>query len=137
MEVAFFGKEKKMNNSLQRHFGFLLIAAVLSLFAGKAYADMGGVYTVDAKVSEDAQKAIILHNGEEEVLILGTDLKSDNKVGLVRFIPFPSEPKVSLAAENAFNVAGELVKKHGLKVQYFTKGGTSLREAVSLLFHQK
>jgi len=123
--------------NFQRYFGFFLIAVVVSLFAGKAHADMGGIYTVDAQVSEDAQKAIILHNADEEILILGTDLKADKNVGLIRFIPFPSEPVVSLAPENAFDAASELVKKHGLKVQHFTKSGPAVREAVSLRFHQK
>jgi len=126
-----------MNNDLKRHFGFFLIAVVMSLSAGKAYADMGGIYTVDAQVSEDAQKAIILHNCDEEVLILGTDLKADKFVGLIRFIPFPSEPVASLAPEKAFVAASELVKKHGLKVQHFTKSGTYMREPVSLRFHEK
>ena len=126
-----------MKINFQRYFGFFLIAVVVSLFAGKAHADMGGIYTVDAQVSEDAQKAIILHNADEEILILGTDLKADKNVGLIRFIPFPSEPVVSLAPENAFDADSELVKKHGLKVQHFTKSGPAVREAVSLRFHQK
>jgi hypothetical protein len=117
---------------------YLVIFYILIwLLAGKAYADMGGVHTADAQVSEDAQKAVILHNGVEEVLILGTDLNADKDVGLIRFIPFPSEPVVSLAPEKAFDAASELVKKHGLKVQYFTKGGSSIQEPVSLRFHQK
>lgn len=46
-------------------------------------------------MSEDAQKAIILHNLEEEVLILGTDLKADKKTGIIRFIPAPTTLCVS------------------------------------------
>ena len=52
-----------------------------------ANADMGRIYVSNeaVKVSEDAQKAIILHTLEEEVLILGTDLKADKKTGIMRF----------------------------------------------------
>ncbi len=34
------------------------------------HADMGAIYADDVEVKEDSQKAIILHNREEEVLIL-------------------------------------------------------------------
>ncbi len=92
-----------------------------------ARADMGRVYvSLDpVTVSEDSQKAIILHNLAEEVLILGTDLRASKKTGVIRFIPFPAEPAVDLAPEGAFEKAAAMIKKYGLKYQYlhYTKGG--------------
>lgn len=108
-----------------------------------ANADMGmiRVSNSDVKVSEDAQKAIILHNLEEEVLILGTDLKADKKIGIIRFIPFPSEPKVGLAPDNVFEKASAMIKKYGLKYLYFsmTKGGpaSTTTQGVELRFNKK
>ncbi|MEW5724484.1 MAG: DUF2330 domain-containing protein [Thermodesulfobacteriota bacterium] len=103
-----------------------------------ARADMGGIYPAEAVVSETSQKAIILHNLEEEVLILETDLQADRKTGLIRFIPFPSEPEVALAPEDAFQVASNLIREHGLVFMYQTKGGGEAEgQAVELLQHKK
>lgn len=61
---------------------FIIKLAILSLLAVQPFwtqsvpADMGRILATDATVSEESQKAIILHNFDEEVLILGTDLKA-------------------------------------------------------------
>lgn len=126
-----------------------VLAAVFTLLiltlspSFKANADMGRI-TVSheaVKVSEDAQKAIILHNLEEEVLILGTDLKADKKTGIIRFIPFPSEPIVGLAPEGAFEKASAMIKKYELKYIYVSqsKGGSAATttEGVEVRFNKK
>lgn len=77
----------------------MLAALIIQpVWTHSAEADMGRIYATDAQVSEESQKAIILHSLEEEVLILGTDLKADKKTSIIRFIPFPSEPVVSSKA---------------------------------------
>ncbi len=100
-------------------------------------ADMGRVVATEAQVSEDSQKAIILHNREEEVLILGTDLKADKSARIIRFIPFPEEPKVQLASPASFESAMDLIKKHGLKFIEQTKGGRAAARAVEMRFNQR
>ena len=56
-----------------------LVIAILSFFIlpAAAWADMGQIHASDVQVAEDSQKAIILHNFNEEILILGTDLKAE------------------------------------------------------------
>lgn len=124
----------------------IVCSAVLAVSLGlplSSRADMGRVYVSNepVTVSEDAQKAIILHNFEEEVLVLGTDLKASKKTGIIRFIPFPSEPAVSLAPDGAFDRAAAMVKKYGLKYQYVThtKGGppTAETQGVEILLSKK
>jgi hypothetical protein len=117
---------------------FILSALLVqSVEICSVYADMGRIYATDAKVSEESQKAIILNNFDEEVLILGTDLKADRNTGIIRFIPFPSEPKVSLAPAEAFESVTALIKSHGLKFVKQTKGGQTSAQAVELRFNQK
>jgi hypothetical protein len=93
------------------------------------YGDMGAIHlhSQDVTVSEPAQKAIVLHNGSEEILILETDLKASARTDILRFIPFPAEPLVSLAPENALQEIGRLVQAK--KLQFITirqtKGGSS------------
>lgn len=115
----------------------LFLMSVFLALQATSRADMGRIYATDAQVSEESQKAIILHNLEEEVLILGTDLKADKKTGIIRFIPFPSEPKVSLAPAKAFEAVTALIKSHGLKFVKQTKGGQTSTKDVELRFNQK
>ena len=77
-----------------------------------AYADMGAIVPYNINVNEYAQKAIILHNEKEEVLILGTDLHSENETKILRFIPLPAEPKVSKVDADVFKVSLSLMKKY-------------------------
>lgn len=104
---------------------------ILGLF-GFAQADMGRVHVSasDVKVSETAQKAIILHNGQEELLILGTELKADSTAPIIRFIPFPSEPKVELAPAAAFDALAKIIKKYQLQfvTLHYTKSGAASPE---------
>jgi hypothetical protein len=118
-------------------FSFFLGLFALFAFSVKSDGDMGQVSVTAAKVSEDSQKAIIFHNFEEEVLILGTDLKAQKKTGIIRFIPFPSEPTVRLAPERAFEAAAKLIEKHGLKFIRMTRSGPPSAQAVELRFNQK
>jgi len=109
------------------------MALAIHAMSCMASADMGRIYVSSepVTVSEDAQKAIILHNLSEQVLILGTDLKASRPIGIVRFIPFPSEPSVTLAPADAFEKAAAMIKKYGLKYQYvhYSKGGSVTTES--------
>ena len=114
----------------------MLTFVLISSFSGPLSADMGRIRISDAKISETSQKAIILHNFNEEVLILGTDLNADKPTGLIRFIPFPSEPKVQLASPNAFESAKKLVHEHQLKKLFFTKSSTHVNN-VEITFSEQ
>jgi hypothetical protein len=126
-----------------RHSVWFLALLLQSGLSFHAYADMGRVYVSHepVTVTEDSQKAIILHNFNEEILILGTDLKASKKTGVIRFIPFPAEPSVGLAPAGAFDKASAMIKKYGLKYQQFfhTKGGpaTAKTEGVELRLNKK
>jgi|APSaa5957512622_1039677.scaffolds.fasta_scaffold13903_2 hypothetical protein len=100
-------------------------------------ADMGRITTSDVTVSEDAQKAIIFHNLEEEILILGTDLKADKETTILRFIPFPSEPTVKLAEGKPFDRVSELMKKHNMVFLEYSKSGSSSSVPVEVTFSAK
>lgn len=117
----------------------IIILSILIFNVYSAHADMGKISASDADVTEDEQKAIILHNFEEEILILGTDLSSDKSTTILRFIPFPSEPEVTIAAPNAFDEIVELIKRCDLKfVSMPTKSDTSIDESsIEIKFNEK
>lgn len=108
------------------------LASPFALLCDGAFADMGRVVVSgsEAKVEETSQKAVILHDRREEVLILGTEIGSTAAQPIVRFIPFPSEPKVSLAPPDTFVRVGAMLAKYRLRfaTRWMTKGGASTRE---------
>lgn len=122
---------------------FLLLVLVFPL---SAYADKGVIVPWDDVVlSEPGQKAFIAHNGQEELLILSTDVKASRSVSILEFMPLPSRPEVSLAQEDCFTSLKELVSKYNLHyppvyriMSDEEKGGVAPSHApVELIFHQK
>ena len=90
---------------------YLVLLFVLTFFT-LASADMGAIVPIeDVDLNEPGQRAIIAHDGFEEILILGTDLIATSSAGALRFIPLPSEPEVSLAPKGCFEALSKLVKK--------------------------
>lgn len=122
---------------VQRLYPFIFFCLPLFSFTGARPDDMGMIHATDARVSEDGQKAIIFHNRTDEILILGTDLKASKTTGVIRFIPFPAEPSVSLAPDQSFDVMNGLLKTHGLEFISYSKGGPQTAPAVELRFNQK
>jgi hypothetical protein len=118
-----------------------LIFLLLILCPSILFADKGHFWwDMDARLSQGSQKAIIFHNKKEEVLILGTELKSDKETGVLEFIPFPSEPEVSLAKGNPFEEINKLLrlKRIVLSELYRGKGGGGAgTEPVEIRLSQK
>jgi hypothetical protein len=101
----------------------IFMILIFLLLTGIASADKGQLWPYPVRLAEESQKAIILHNQGEEVLILGTALKADQKIGVLEFIPFPAEPTVSQAKGNPFKALQELISKKKLHYEIRTKGG--------------
>jgi hypothetical protein len=88
---------------MKKYFYLISTSLILFLiFSVSTYADKGSFSIYPVKLTQESQKAIILHNFKEEVLILGTELKAEKETDVLEFIPFPSEPEVSLAEGNPF-----------------------------------
>jgi hypothetical protein len=105
---------------------FLMGPIVLLFLMNSAHADKGPIlWHEGVELSQESQKAIILHNSVEEVLILGTEMKASKKIEMLEFIPFPSESTVSLATGAPFEEMARLIKKKGLVFQFSSigKGG--------------
>lgn len=72
---------------------FLTILISFFLIPYFAFAD-GGMIVWPPKVHLDqsAQNAIVAWNGEEEIIILSNDVKSDTEATALRMVPLPSNP---------------------------------------------
>lgn len=100
------------------------IPLILLSLVGAAHADKGPVlWQEGVHLRQEAQKAIILHNAAEEVLILGTELKASRETEILEFIPFPSEPEVSLAKGNPLEEAARLINRKGLVFTFSSAEG--------------
>lgn len=74
---------------------------LLSLILSSVFADRGmisistvpNVIVPNVMVLEPGQKAIIAWNGQEEILILSTDVKANQSTLILELLPLPSNPK--------------------------------------------
>jgi len=105
-----------------KHKKYAAFLLVLCIVTSGLFADKGQMWPVPVSLSEVSQNAIILHNKKEEILILGTELGADRETDILEFIPFPSEPKVSLAQGDPFKAAGKLIKAKDLRFVEQSKG---------------
>lgn len=108
-----------------------LVGLGVAASTGAAVADMGRVIVSGSavEVTETSQKALILHNRRSEILVLGTEIGSTAAQPIIRFIPFPSEPKASLAPPDTFDRVAALTARHRLRfaTRWMTKGGDDVR----------
>ena len=106
-----------MRNS-KRAITLLVFILLLSLFIDMpVFADKGSISPWPVSLSQDSQRAIIMHNLEEEVLILGTELRADKETYVLEFIPFPSQPDVRLSAGDPFKEIERLmVEEKGIEL---------------------
>ncbi len=95
---------------------------------------------MDVVVFEPGQRAIILWNGEEEILFLSTDIKVSTPVSILEVIPFPAEPKVSLGSFDTFEKMQRLLIEKAMW-RVAAGGGvanaTGSVSAAEITFHQK
>ncbi len=119
----------------------ILISVILSapLFT---FAD-GGMIVWPPKVHLDqtAQNAIVAWNGEQEIIILSNDIKSDVKATALRMVPLPSNPsEIKEGSFETFEKLVEIINEKIARIQ--TPGyGKGLAEGtdagVEITFHKK
>ncbi len=109
---------------------------LLALFSTYAFSDMGAIVPDEnIDLTEPAQRAIIAHDGFEEILILSTDFDTSKSTKIVRFIPFPSEAKISQPEVNPFSNLKNIIEKYDLVYLKFYKGGTE-EEGIEVIGEQ-
>ncbi len=115
-----------------------------------AYADRGLIpFMSNIQIFEPNQRAMIVWNGKEEILLLSTDLKASGATEVLEVLPLPSEPVVKKGDVEIFKKAVQLINiklRNKLNAQnargmgYAGKGmGLSTREqpAGEVTFHEK
>ncbi|MBE0512067.1 DUF2330 domain-containing protein [Candidatus Bathyarchaeota archaeon] len=113
---------------------FLLVLFSVSF----VYADRG-LITVSPEVSvyEPGQKAIVAWNGEQEILILSTDVTSSSETLVLELLPLPSEPDVSAASFRSFEEIQRLIWEEGVNLYRGKSYGEIQAESVEVVFHEE
>lgn len=94
---------------MSRH-AFSLVSLLLLVGTWSAQADRGGIpFRPEVTLFEPTQRALIAWNGEEEILILSTDLRASRATKVLEVMPFPSEPTVTKGDVSVFQRAVALI----------------------------
>ena len=96
---------------------------------GVVSADRGMIPTSDVSVYGPGQKAIIAWNGEEELLILSTDVYTSESSPVLGILPLPSNPKAIKEGNfDAFTQIESLIR---------IKAPPYLGRGINITFHEK
>lgn len=121
----------------------MAVLGVLLLFllsVPPAFADRGMVPISDVSIYGPGQKAIIAWNGEEEILIISTDVYASGDSVVLEMLPLPAEPqRIEEGDFASFSRIEELMEEHLPSSWWdrFRADVQGLEEGVKIVFHQK
>lgn len=129
---------------MKKVYFYLLISFLILVFPSLASADMGMViWPPEVRLDQSAQNAIVTWNGQEEIIILSVDVKSDARATALRILPLPSDPtEIKEGSFESFEKLVEIMntKMEDIRKQWMTIG-KGLEEApspgVEITFHKK
>jgi len=88
---------------------FVAVALLVSI-PQQTRADCGGIpFDPQVVIFEPNQRAVIAFNGQEEILLLSTDLRVSEPTKVLQVLPLPSEPKVTKGDPEVFVKATNLI----------------------------
>ncbi len=107
-----FGKERAHAMCWKRSIAFVASSLLVCACGGMLRADAGAIpYVMYVNVFEPDQRAFIAWGGQEEILILSTDLYASEPTKVLEVVPMPSEPKVTAGDTKIFKRAVDLMNK--------------------------
>ena len=118
----------------------LLITGAVLITCNVAYGDRGSIpFEPNVKIFEPTQRAMIAWDGEEEILLLSTDLYASKPTKVLEVIPLPSEPVVKKGDVEVFRKAVDLINEK-IRQQYSGPergGGIAPQPPAEVTFHKK
>jgi len=88
-------------------------------------------------VYEPGQRAIILWNGHEEILLLSTDIRTSQDVSILEVIPLPSEPQVRRGDFDSFKKMNARLADRKVWYVSVLGGLRPISPAATITFHEK
>lgn len=120
---------------------FIVIALIsILLIPSPVHANKGSMIIGPRNVhlEEAGQNAIVAWNGNEEIIILSTDMRSSKSTLVLELIPLPSNPtKVEEGSSESFTKLVEIInrKVREMRTKTLTKKAKAL--GVEITFHKK
>lgn len=85
---------------------------LLSVWGSPLRADRGSIpFDPRVRIFEPKQRAMIAWSGDEEILLLSTDLRASAPTQVLEVIPLPSEPQVTKGDVDVFRRATNLINR--------------------------
>lgn len=85
-----------------------MVSSVNPAHADRCSCPPAGADQAKPAVYEPAQRAVLLWNGTDEILVLSTDLRSDQRGPIAEVLALPAEPQVSHSSLDVFSRVVEL-----------------------------
>lgn len=116
---------------------YLIAVLFVLLPLPTAIADRGMVIPGGVSVYEPGQKAVIAWDGENEVLILSTDVWASDNIWALELIPLPSQPASPEAGSfSSFSAIEDILWEDAINV-YATRGyGAPASAPLEVIFHE-
>jgi hypothetical protein len=93
----------------------LFLVLFLALGTPSLFADRGLIpFKPDVQIFEPNQRAMLAWNGEEEILLLSTDLRASTPTQVLEVLPLPAEPQVKKGDVETFRRATNLINEKNL-----------------------
>jgi len=114
------------------------LAFLVSLYFPSVYADRGMIpIEPDVSVYEPGQKAIIAWNGQEEIMILSTDVSSSQETLVLEILPLPSNPTVEAASFQSFEEIQSQIWSESIWMGYYGSDNQARSGSVEVIFHDE
>jgi hypothetical protein len=93
----------------------LFLVLFLALGTPSLFADRGLIpFKPGVQIFEPNQRAMLAWNGEEEILLLSTDLRASKPTQVLEVLPLPAEPRVKKGDVETFKRATSLINAKNL-----------------------
>jgi len=123
---------------LKRLYIIIVLFLLGAISCPLVYADRGMIpVSPEVSVYEPGQKAIIAWNGQEEIMILSTDVTSTQQTKVLEILPLPSKPVVEAASFQSFEQIQSMIWEEGINLLMYSTKNDARSGSVEVLFHEQ
>jgi hypothetical protein len=116
----------------------VLFVLLVSILLPSVYADRGGLPIIPGvSIYEPGQKAIIAWNGNEEILMLSTDVMASAQTMVLEILPLPSKPEIGSGSFQSFEQIQEMIWTEAVNRLYFGSTQGARGGSVDVVFQQE
>ena len=121
---------------MKRIIFLILVCVLVTILLQPVKADRGLIpVTSSVSIYEPGQKAILAWNGQEEIMILSTDVSSTSETLLLEILPLPSQPIVEAASLHSFEEIQDLIWEEGMFLYYSGNKRDTVSNSVLIVFN--